>query len=532
MADEARLPGVETESDEDPIVLHVDADCFYAACERLREPELRGEPVVVGMGYEPGDSVGAVATASYEAREFGVESAMAISQALENLPRRVDADSDSDLDVSETGVYRPVDMAYYESVSEDVRSILHESADVVREVSIDEAYLDVTERTDWSVAEGFARHVKERIAREVGVTVSIGVAPSMSAAKIASDFDKPDGLTVVEPDEVRSFLGPLDVDEIHGVGPVTARTLREMGLETAGDVADADPDALVEAFGERGRELYDYSRGADDRPVTPRGLPKSFSRESAFGSPVAAWERKRETLHTLAEAVADRATREGALYRTVGVKAVTPPYDVNTRERSLSGPVDDPGLVVEIATDLFREFDEDRVRKLGVKVANLEFDAANQSNLDGWGDATEPGNTNGAGSDGDGVDNPLDVSGGKPATDSSRTTPDPSPDDTGETSDAAGDTLPADQRTLDALVEGGTRSADRSPTSPSSRTAVVNAGDGSTDVVVPLSAFDGDGASVDAGPDRRDANRSAGTGPITSVRRHPDQTTLSEFVGN
>ncbi|ELZ13481.1 DNA polymerase IV [Halovivax asiaticus JCM 14624] len=388
MADEARLPGVETGRGEKSIVLHVDADCFYAACERLREPALCGEPVVVGMGYEPGESIGAVATASYEAREFGVESAMAISQAVERLPRRAKADSDDALERSETGFYRPVDIEYYESVSEDVQAILHESADVVREVSIDEAYLDVTDRTEWAVAEGFARHVKERIQREVGVVVSIGVAPSMSAAKIASDHDKPDGLTVVEPGDVSDFLAPLDVAELHGVGPVTARELRSMGLETAGDVADTDPTELEDQFGERGRELVEYARGEDDRPVTPRGLPKSFSRESAFASPVTDWERKRETLETLAAAVADRATREGALYRTVGVKAVLPPYDVNTRERSLSGPIDDVDLVVDIARDLFTEFADDRVRKLGVKVANLEFGAADQAKLDGWEDAT------------------------------------------------------------------------------------------------------------------------------------------------
>ncbi|OIB56716.1 DNA polymerase IV [Natrialba sp. SSL1] len=384
-----QLPGVETEDTADRIVLHVDADCFYAACERLREPDLRGEPVVVGMGYEPGDTVGAVATASYEAREFGVESAQAISTALESLPRRAalspDADDhDPELSEDETGYYRPVDMDFYESVAAEVREILHDCADIVREVSIDEAYLDVTERTAWEVADGFARHVKDRIRREVGVVVSIGVAPTMSAAKIASDFDKPDGLTVVEPGEVREFLAPLDVELLHGVGPVTARELRQMGLETAADVAAADPDPLVERFGERGRELYDRARGDDDRRVEPKGDPKSFSRESAFAEPVSDPEPKYEQIETLAAAVADRAQREGALYRTVGVKAVLPPFDVNTRARSLPGPVDDPDLVERITRDLFTEFETEPVRKLGVRVANLEFATADQTSLDGW----------------------------------------------------------------------------------------------------------------------------------------------------
>ncbi|ELY94130.1 DNA polymerase IV [Natrialba hulunbeirensis JCM 10989] len=392
-----QLPGVETEDTADRIVLHVDADCFYAACERLREPELRDEPVVVGMGYEPGDTIGAVATASYEAREFGVESAQAISTALESLPRRAalspdTEDHDPDLTEDETGYYRPVDMDFYESVAADVREILHDCADIVREVSIDEAYLDVTERTAWEVADGFARHVKDRIRREVGVVVSIGVAPTMSAAKIASDFDKPDGLTVVEPGAVREFLAPLDVELLHGVGPVTARELREMGLETAADVAAADPDPLVERFGERGQELYDRARGEDERRVEPKGDPKSFSRESAFAEPVSDPEPKYEQIETLAAAVADRAQREGALYRTVGIKAVLPPFDVNTRARSLPGPVDDPDLVERITRDLFAEFETEPVRKLGVRVANLEFATADQTSLDGWdGAATASG---------------------------------------------------------------------------------------------------------------------------------------------
>jgi DNA polymerase IV (DinB-like DNA polymerase) len=402
MSDGPWLPGVERE-DEDRIVCHVDADCFYAACERLREPALRGEPVVVGMGYEPGETVGAVATASYEAREFGVESAQAISTALERLPRRAALEAgELDADREETGHYRPVDMDYYESVGAEVREILHDCADVVREVSIDEAYLDVTERTAWEVADGFARHVTDRIRREVGVAVSVGVAPTMSAAKIASDFDKPDGLTVVRPDELEAFLAPLAVDLLHGVGPVTARELREMGLETAGDVAAADPEPLVERFGERGRELYDRARGEDDRRVEPTGDPKSFSRESAFADPVADPAPKYERIGTLAAAVADRARREGALYRTIGVKAVTPPYDVNTRERSLPGPVDDPALVDDIARDLFAEFETEPVRKLGVRVANLEFAAADQTSLEGW-DAGADGS---AGDDGDRTEEP------------------------------------------------------------------------------------------------------------------------------
>jgi len=385
------LPGTATD-DADRIVCHVDMDCFYASCERLREPSLEGEPVVVGMGYEDGESHGAVATASYEAREYGVDSAQPISQALDALPRVETTDE------GPAGHYRPVDMAFYREVAADVKEILHDCADVVREVSVDEAYLDVTERTAWTetdggrtLAEGYARYVKDRIRREVGVPASVGVAPNMSTAKVASDHDKPDGLVVVEPGDVREFLAPLPVEEVHGVGPVTARELADLGVETAGDLAEADPAALGDRFGERGRELHARARGDDDREVTPTGRPKSLSRESAFTERTADADAKRETVTALAADVAERARSRDAMYRTIGVKVVTPPYDVNTRARSLPGPVDDPDLVAEVALDLLTEFADDAVRKLGVRVSNLSFADGEQASLDGWsaGDADD-----------------------------------------------------------------------------------------------------------------------------------------------
>ncbi|QKY16925.1 DNA polymerase IV [Halorubrum sp. CBA1229] len=419
------LPGTATDEADgsDRVVFHVDMDCFYASCERLRRPELAGEPVVVGMGYEEGKAIGAVATASYEARAFGVESAMPISEALDLLPRRADADPDDPdaPDPEESGRYLPVDLDFYKEVAGDVKTVLRDCADTLREVSVDEAYLDVTDRTAWDVAggsaaagesegggpppsaaagpaeartlaEGYARHVKERIEREAGVPASVGVAPNMSTAKVASDADKPDGLVVVPPGSVESFLAPLPTAEIHGVGPVTERSLAEMGIETAADLAAADPDRLADELGERGPELHRRARGDDDREVTPTGLPKSLSRESSL-SPTADEETKRETVAALAADVARRARERGCLYRTIGIKAVEPPYDVNTRARSLPGPVDDPDLVESVAFDLLAEFAGDRVRKLGVRVSNLDFAESDQATLGGF----EPGDGGGTG---------------------------------------------------------------------------------------------------------------------------------------
>jgi DNA polymerase IV (DinB-like DNA polymerase) len=380
-----RLPGVET---LEQVVCHVDMDCLYPACERLKEPKLAGEPLVVGMGYEGGEEHGAVATASYEAREYGIESAMAISEALEKLPRRATAD-----DPEGTGVYRPVDMAFYEEVSTDVKAVLDEFAETVRNVSIDEAYLDLGDPS-WEEAADIGRRLKADIEDAAGVVASVGIAPSMTTAKLASDADKPDGLVVVEPDDVQAFLAPMDVADLHGVGPVTASELREMGFETAGDIAAADEATLVGTFGERGRDIYAQARGEDDREVEPRGRPKSLSSESAFVEATGDPAEKREKVRALADEVAERATAREALYKTIGIKVVEPPFEVNTRARSLSGPVDAPDLVEAIALDLLAEFEDARVRKLGVWVSNLSFDDRDQASLDTWGgDGTDAADT-------------------------------------------------------------------------------------------------------------------------------------------
>ncbi len=378
----ARLPGVEP---SDQVVCHVDMDCFYAACERLREPDLESEPIVVGMGYDPGETHGAVATASYEAREHGIESAMPISEALERLPRREASET-----AAEAGVYRPVDMTFYESVSESVKEILEDAAGTVRNVSIDEAYLDL-DGTDWNETRAFGESLKRDIRSAVGVPASVGIAPDMTTAKLASDAEKPDGLVVVKPGDVRSFLAPMSVESLHGVGPVTADALREMGFKTAGEIAEADRSALVDAFGERGRNLYAQARGEDGRTVEPRGRPKSLSSESAFVDATDDPERKRQRIRTLAMEVAERAAARDALYKTVGIKVVQPPFDVNTRANSFSGPVDDPGLIETTALELLAEFESDSVRKLGVRLSNLSFDEREQATIEAWTDEGRTG---------------------------------------------------------------------------------------------------------------------------------------------
>jgi DNA polymerase IV (DinB-like DNA polymerase) len=396
---EARLPGTTVQT-QSRIVAHVDMDCFYAACERLREPALEDEPLVVGMGFEPGSTTGAVATASYEAREYGVESAMAITEALERLPRKIDAVEDPETDVDAAGFYRPVDLSYYESISNEVKGILRDQADVVREISVDEACLDITDRVTWEEATRWGRDLKATIGETVGVTASIGIAPTMSAAKIASDRDKPDGLVVVRPGDVQAFLADLPVEDVHLVGPVTAAALKDMDIETAGDIASADPEALAAEFGDRGTAIYRYARGEDNREVTPRGRPKSLSRESSLQAAPGDSPAVQERVETLAQSVAERAQSKDALYQTIGIKVVESPFDVNTRARSLPGPIADPALVETVASELLTEFEDAKVRKVGVRLSNLSFGENQQADLHGWDPETEATPRDGESSDG------------------------------------------------------------------------------------------------------------------------------------
>lgn len=361
-------------SEASRIVMHVDMDCFYAACERLRHPKLENEPVIIGMQYEEESNDGVVATASYEARDFGIHSTQSISEAIERLPR-------------DEGSYLPVDIEFYKTVSGDVKEILHDMADTVREVSIDEAYLDVSDQTTWKCADEYAQAIKNRVQQEIGVVASIGVAPNMSASKIASDHDKPDGLFVITPESLREFLAPLDIEEIHELGEETARELREQGIETAGDLAKTDQDWLEDRFGKRGGRIYRYATGKDHREVTPTDPPKSFLRDSALTDPTSNLEKKRSLARTLSEEVANRAEENGAMYKTIRIKVVTPPFDINRRSRSLSGHINDSNVVEQVALELLEEFRDTRVRKLGVSVSNLTYSGQQQqSGLEEWGE--------------------------------------------------------------------------------------------------------------------------------------------------
>ncbi|MBW4935742.1 DNA polymerase IV [Marinobacter sp. F4206] len=245
-------------------IIHLDCDCFYAAVEMRDDPSLRDVPLAVG-----GDGGrGVVTTCNYRARAFGVRSAMPGSEARRLCPGLVTV---------------PTDMARYRAASQQVMAILREMTDLVEPLSLDEAFLDVSEITDHKgSATLMARYLRERIRREVGITVSAGVAPNKFLAKIASDWEKPDGLFVIRPEDVDHFVRGLSVEKLFGVGQVTAAKLHALGVETCGDLQAVGPEVLVDRFGKQGYRLHEMAHGRDERPVVVSRVAKSISVERTF----------------------------------------------------------------------------------------------------------------------------------------------------------------------------------------------------------------------------------------------------------
>ncbi len=340
------------------IVLHVDMDAFYAAVEQRDRPELRGRPVIVGGSAE---GRGVVSAASYEAREFGVHSAMPTAQAARLCP---------------DGIFLPVDFRKYRAASEQIMMILERHSDRIEQISIDEAFLDLTGRArDFREAERTARRIKRDIKAEVKLTASIGVGPNKFLAKLGSDLHKPDGLSVIQPGEADAFLAPLPAQKIWGVGPKTAARLEAAGFGTIGDVASASIAQLRQVLGAWADVAHELARGIDERPVEPVREAKSVSSEQTFPTDLHDTAEMRRALAALSEEVAARLGREEARAKTIGIKVRFGSFRTITRQTKLAEPTDQPAVVRRVAHELLegveREEDEG-IRLLGVRAAGLE----------------------------------------------------------------------------------------------------------------------------------------------------------------
>ena len=336
-------------------ILHVDMDAFYASVEQRDRPELRGRPVAVGG--QP-DERGVVAAASYEARVFGVRSAIPMSRAVRLCPDLV--------------IVRP-DFHKYRAVSEQVFGLFRSITPLVEPLSLDEAYLDVTENA-WgeTLGQAVAKRLKEAIKSATGLTASAGVAPNKFLAKIASGWKKPDGLTVIAPERVESFLQGLPVDALWGVGPVTARRLRAHGIEKLVDVRAADPARLHEAVGSLAEWLQQLASGIDDRPVVAEWEPKSSGSENTFARDLTDVHEIRTEVAGMARDAAAWLARKGLYARTVTLKVRYGDFTTITRSHTEAPTRDDGGLVARAVALLDRtEAGSRPVRLLGVSVHNL-----------------------------------------------------------------------------------------------------------------------------------------------------------------
>jgi DNA polymerase-4 len=351
-----------------PSILHVDLDAFFVSMEVLRRPELRGLPVVVAGGLGPR---GVVNTCSYEARRFGIRSAMPVSQARRLCPQ---------------AVYLASDWHYYSPASKQFHRILRDYTPVVEPAGADEAYLDVHgSELLYGDGEAIGQDIRRRVLAEIGITCSVGVSSNRLVSKVASDAAKPDGLIVVPAGSEAQFLAPRQVRDLPAIGARTAEVLGGMGIRTIGDLAGVPVSVLQERFGKHGAGLHARALGINETPVTAgRGTARSVSRETTFGRDEPRPERLRAVLRSQAERVCADLERHALSARTVTVKLRFPPFETLTRSWTSSQPLELAAEVFEAGVRLFerawRENGYRPVRLIGLGVSNLR-ERSNQLRL-------------------------------------------------------------------------------------------------------------------------------------------------------
>jgi len=334
-------------------------DAFFAAVEQRDDPSLRGRPVIVGADPKGGRGRGVVSTCSYEARKFGVRSAMPISEAWRRCPQ---------------GVYLPPDFERYEAASRAVFGAFDEFTPDVEAVSVDEGFLDITRSAHlFGGPAETCRRLKERVREATGgLTCSLGLAPNKLAAKIASDLKKPDGLVIVGAAELKSFLGPLDISRIWGLGPKTAALLRGRGISTMAQLAACDP-AVLSFLGRGAAQLQALARGEDDREVAPGGEAKSVSNEVTFAEDTGSEAEIKRALLALSDKVSSRLRADGFKGRTITLKIRLEGFETFTRAHTLPLSTNYADVIAPEILKLYAAFGRGarKIRLLGVKVAGL-----------------------------------------------------------------------------------------------------------------------------------------------------------------
>jgi DNA polymerase IV len=316
-------------------IIHVDMDAFYASVEQRDYPHLQGKPVVVGGRPE---KRGAVAAASYEARQYGIHSAMPARTAVVRCPHLI---------------FRPPRFEVYRAVSEQIREIFFDYTDLVEPLSLDEAYLDVTQdKQAIASAMIIAQKIKQRIKTDLQLTASAGVSINKFLAKIASDLDKPDGLSLIAPEQAEAFIEKLPIEEFHGVGPATAAKMKALGIETGADLKQWERSHLLATFGKMGDYYYKVARAEDNRPVNPNRIRKSIGAEKSFFEDLCQLEEMMVALEAIATDVHQRLVKNKRSGYRLTLKIKYNNYEVITRSRTLDTPIQSVAEILPLAKSL------------------------------------------------------------------------------------------------------------------------------------------------------------------------------------
>ena len=342
------------------IIFHVDMDHFFTAVEEREQPEFKGKPVVVGADPKEGTGRGVVSTSNYEARKYGVKSGIPIARAWRLCPH---------------AVYLPTNYRLYKKVSAQIMTIMRSYADKFEGWGFDEAFLDVTQRIkgDYKKAEKLARQIKKDIYKKESLTCSIGVGPNKLVAKIGSDFKKPDGLTVVQPEEAKTFLAPLNVRRLLWVGKKTEAKLNNMGIKTIGDLANYDASVLVEKFGVAGTQLYLSAQGIDNSEIQEQWERKSMSREITFDEDTSDNDLIFETLDAIAEDLHQELVASNFTFKTTTIKIRYENFETHTHGKTLRFFTDRLKDIKRSSRELVLDYlhPDRKVRLIGVRLSNL-----------------------------------------------------------------------------------------------------------------------------------------------------------------
>lgn len=353
-------------------------DSFYASAEASRNPSLRDLPLVIGADPKEGRGRGVVVSCNYPARKFGLRSAMPISEAWRLCPQ---------------AVYLPPDFEFYEALSSRVMQLIRRSGTGFEQVSIDEAFVELGGAVaDVGGAEAWAARLKEALRRETGLTCSVGLAESKSAAKIATDLHKPDGVTVVAPGKTRDFLAPLPVSVIPGVGIKTEQLLKELGVASVGDLQRLDAGTVRSRLGASGLWIWEVANGLESEPVREHEL-KSFSTERTLAEDSLDWDAVDSIVTRLASELGERVRSSHVLFRKVGVKVRFRGFETHTREAKLPSFSNDEAAIVKEAKRLLRPFRTSRVpiRLVGLRVSDVRREPADQTTISSWVEKKEQG---------------------------------------------------------------------------------------------------------------------------------------------